>query len=301
MSRQRSRISHRNLPGSTTRRVFVGDHDVFYHVAGDGPPVVLLHGGGWDAAALSWRETVPALAENHTVYAPDLPGYGDSDPPERTPSVDSYGTFVGDFLDAVSIDTAALVGVSLGGSVALAVALSRPERVSRLVLVDSYGLGGMVPGGSLGALFVRIPWLSEAIERLLTRRRRLTALSVRSIVHPANLTPELVDEVWAVARDHDGRTWRAFQRNEVGFGGLKTNYVARLPDLSVPTLLVHGENDSLVPVEWSVRAGTLIPDAEVRILPQCGHWPPREVPKQFTELVSAFLDADAQSNSPVDM
>ncbi|SEO86976.1 Pimeloyl-ACP methyl ester carboxylesterase [Halogranum amylolyticum] len=293
--------SHRDLSGATTRRVFVGDHDVFYHVAGDGPPVVLLHGGGWDAAALSWRETVPALAETHTVYAPDLPGYGGSDPLGETPTTSSYGAFVVDFLDAIGVDAAALVGLSLGGSVALDVALSRPERVSRLVLVDSYGLGGTVPGGSLGALFVRIPRMAEAIEGLLARHRRLTALGVRGIVHPVNLTPELVDDVWAVARDHDGRAWRAFQRNEVGFGGLRTNYVDRLPDLSVPTLLVHGEQDALVPADWTVRAGTLIPDAEVRILPQCGHWPPRERPDRFTELVGGFLASAAQSNSPVDM
>ncbi|EJN61090.1 alpha/beta fold hydrolase [Halogranum rubrum] len=293
MSRHRSRISHRNLPGATTRRVFVDDHDVFYHVAGDGPPVVLLHGGGWDSAALSWRETMPTLAETHTVYAPDLPGYGDSDPPEGTPSVDSYGAFVVGFLDALGIDTAALVGVSLGGSVALDVALTRPERVSRLVLVDSYGLGREVPGGPLSTLFLRIPRIPEAVERVLARHSRLVALSLRGVVHPANLTPELVDEVLAVAREHDGRAWRAFQRSEVGFGGVRTNYVDRLPDLSVPTLLIHGEADSLIPVEWSVRAGTLIPDAEVRILPHCGHWPPREVPETVTRFVADFLDVDA--------
>jgi pimeloyl-ACP methyl ester carboxylesterase len=279
------------VPDTTTRRVSVGDHDVACLVAGDGPPVVLLHGGGWDSAALSWREAVPALATAYTVYAPDLPGYGRSDPPTATPTTTFYRDVVLDLLDALDVDSAALVGVSLGGGIALDVALASPERVSQLVLVDSYGLGGEVPGGPLGALFVRLPWLSGAVERVLASDRRLTALAVRGIVHPANLTPALVDDVLAVARDHDGRAWRAFQRHEVGFDGLRTNYVDRLPDLSTPTLLVHGEHDSLVPVDWSVRAGTLIPDAEVRILPRCGHWPPREMPERFAELVGAFLDA----------
>lgn len=290
MDASRSAPSTPTVSNATTHRITVDEHDIVYDVAGDGPPVVLLHGGGWDSATLSWRETIPVLAESYTVYAPDLPGYGESDPPDSTPTTAWYGTVVRKFLDALDVETASLVGVSLGGAIALDVALTRPERVTNLVLVDSYGLGGTVPGGRLGALFVRIPKLARGIERLLARNRRLTALSVRGIVHPTNLSPELVDDVWAVARASDGQAWRAFQRNEVGFGGLKTNYLDRLPDVSMPTLLIHGENDTLVPVDWAVRAGTLIPDSEVRILPQCGHWPPRERSEKFTELVRTFLD-----------
>ncbi|MFC4358938.1 alpha/beta fold hydrolase [Halobium salinum] len=273
------------------RTVEVGGLRVRYLVAGDGSPVVLLHGGGVDSATLSWRRTIPALAERFTVYAPDWPGYGDSEFPEAEPSVAWYAEFLEAFLDRLELQEASLVGISMGGGVALSVALDRPERVTRLVLVDSLGLGGAVPGGYLGYLFTRLPYVSEVTWALLRRSRRLWALSLRGIVgDPEAVTPDLVDDVVrAGSRPDAGRTFRAFQRAEVGPAGLRTNVVDRLPELRVPTLLVHGEADPLVPVEWAVRAGVLVPDAEVRILPNCGHWPPRERPERFVGLVEAYL------------
>lgn len=277
------------LDAAAVSTVSLGGLRVRYLVAGDGPPVVLLHGGGWDSARLSWRETIPALAESFTVYALDWPGYGGSAPPERPPTTDSFVDVLDRFLDALDVDETSLVGISMGGGIALGFALECPDRVSKLALVDSYGLGGTVPGGALSALVVRIPGLASASERVIRRSRRLTALSVRGIVHRGNLTDELVDDVYRLARGHDSRAWRAFQRDEVGFDGLRTNYLDQLPDLSVPTLLIHGENDRLVPSWWAVRAGALIPEATVRLLPRCGHWPPRERPTRFNELLTEFL------------
>jgi pimeloyl-ACP methyl ester carboxylesterase len=115
--------------------------------------------------------------------------------------------------------------------------------------------------------------------------------AVRGIVgDPAAVTEDLVDDVSRAARRPGaGRAFRAFQRAEIGPHGLVTNSVDRLPDLSVPTLVAHGEADPLVPVAWAVRAGTLLPDAEVRILPRRGHWPPRERPARFVDLVERVL------------
>jgi pimeloyl-ACP methyl ester carboxylesterase len=274
-----------------TRTVTAGGVRVRCHVAGEGPPVVLLHGGGVDSAALSWRETLPALAEDFTVYAPDWPGYGGSGFPSDPPSTAYYRETLGELLDALGLDRPALVGISMGGGVALGFALDRPDRVSRLVLVDSLGLGGAIPGGRLGYLFTRLPCVSELTWAALRRSRVLAAASLRGIVgDPTALTDDLVDDlVRATNRPDSGRAFRAFQRAEVGPHGLRTNYVDRLPDLSVPTLLIHGEVDPLVPVAWATRAGTLVPNAELRILPDCGHWPPRERPERFVELVGRFL------------
>lgn len=279
------------IPDARASTVMVAGRRVRYHEAGEGPPVVLLHGGGLDRASLSWRHVLPALAGDRHVLAPDLPGYGGSEPlPTGEVTVPGYVSFLEGFLDAVAIESTALVGLSLGGGVALGFALDHPERVDRLVLVDSYGLGGTVPGGRLATTLmtarpvVRLTWWA------LRRSRRLTGLAVRGILGPGNATPDLVDEVYAVLQTPGAaRPWIQLQRNEVAGGRLRTDYVDRLPDLAVPTLLVHGEADPLVPVEWAVRAGTLLPDAEVRLLPGCGHWPPREAPDKVTELVGAFL------------
>lgn len=260
---------------------------------GSDPPIVLLHGGGLDRAVLSWKHTIPALATDRRVYAPDWPGFGASDPPdvpEGAITTDYFLTVLERFRAALGVEEVTLCGISMGGGVALGYSLTYPERVSRLVLIDSYGLGGVIPGGRLGSLFVRFPSVSEAVFEALARSRRLTALTARGVVARGNLDATLVREMHETAqRPGAADTWRAFQRNDVRPEGLRTNYLDRLPDLSVPTLLIHGERDPLVPVEWAIRAGTLIPDAEVRAIPDCGHWPPREIPDTTNEHLRAFL------------
>ena len=280
-------------------RIDVAEHTVTlssgrvrYATAGpdDAPPVVLLHGGGMDAASFSWKRTLPALAGEFRVYAPDWPGYGESGPPARPPTVDYYADVLGDFLNALDLSAASPVGISMGGGVALGYALSYPDRIRRLVLVDSYGLGGEMPGGTLGATIARLPRVNAAVWGAFRRSRRLTALAVRAAVDPRNLTPELVDDAYALMRRPDaGRAWRAFQREEVGRHGLRTNHLDRLPDLAVPTLLIHGERDAFVPVEWATRAAALIPDAELSVFADCGHMPPRERPEAFVRTVREFL------------
>lgn len=265
---------------------------VAYTVAGeeDSQPVVLLHGGGFDSALVSWRHVIPALSDSFRVYAPDWPGYGESDPPERTPTTEYYIEVLDRFLDSIGIDDPALVGVSLGGGVAVGYALSHPERVRRLVAVDSYGLGGNVPGGVVAALLVRSETLSGTLWTLIRRSQTLAALSVRATVYPPNLTDDLIDDALTELERSDAtEAWQAFQRAEIGLHGLRTNYVGQFPDLGVPVLFVHGERDEFVPVEWAVRATTLTPDADIHIFSDCGHWTPRERPEAFVDVVEPFL------------
>lgn len=284
-------MSRQAVPRTEVRYVRAGGRRVRCLVAGEGPPVVLLHGGGIDAAAVSWREAIPRLANDFTVYAPDWPGYGGSDEPETTPSTPYYHEVLVDLLDSLDLERVALVGISMGGGVALSVSLDHPERVSRLVLVDSLGLGGVVPGGYLGYLFTRIPYVSELTWALLRRSRRLWALSLRGIVaDPGAITEDLLDDVaWAGRQPNAGRAFRTFQWTEVDRRGLATDFSDRFAELRMPTLLVHGESDPLVPVAWAVRAERQIPDAELCVLENCGHWPPREQPDRFVEAVGPFL------------
>lgn len=263
-----------------------------YAVAGDenAPPVVLLHGGGFDSALVSWRPVLPSLSDSFRVYAPDWPGYGESDQPERTPTTEYYIDVLDRFLDTVDIDHPSLVGVSLGGGIAIGYAFSRPEHVHRLVAVDSYGLGGDVPGGMAAALFVRSERLSGALWSLIQRSQTLARLSVRAAVYPPNLTDDLIDDALTeLDRPHATEAWQAFQRTDIGLRGLQTNYVGRFSDLAVPVLFIHGERDSFIPVEWAVRAKTLAPDADLRVFGECGHWTPRERPEAFVTAVEPFL------------
>lgn len=285
-------------------RVDVDGVEVHYLAAGaEGPPVVLLHGGGLDSAALSWGETLPRLADRYHVFAPDWPGHGESDRPDADYSIPYYIDVLDSFLDALNVDRAHLVGLSMGGGVALGYALDRPDRVDRLVLVDSYGLGRDLPGGFLSYLFVHLPFASRFTYAALRRSRRLVGASLRRVVDdPTVVTPELVDSVVAeLARPRTGRAFARFQRSEVGPTGLRTCYHDRLPDLEAPTLFVHGERDRLVAVPRSIRAATLAPEGDLAAFEHCGHWPPREQPKKFARVVGEFLDQSSTgSNMPVD-
>lgn len=287
-----------SLPGASPRTVHVdgGETRLRYHVAGeDGSPVVLLHGGGLDAAAVSWKHAVGALASDHRVYAPDWPGYGDSDPPGATPTLDYYASVLDSFLDGVGLDSAHLAGISLGGGVALSAALDAPERVDRLALVDSYGLGNTVPGGKAGTLLGGFGPLNAALWAATRRSRSLVAAGVRAAT--ADPPPGLVDEAWALARrPNAGEAWRAFQRVEVSSEGLRTDLSARFGDLSVPTLLIHGRQDRFVPVAWAERAAAAIPDARLEEL-DCGHWATRERPNRVNRLLREWFDGGASQSS----
>src|SRR5215218_4421333 len=128
-----------------------------YLAAGEGPPLVLLHGAGDNS--LDWRWVLPALARKHRRYAPDLPGSPDSARPAAAYSPAFFERFVAAFLDALGIGRATFVGNSLGGLIALRLALSEPDRVTALVLVDSAGLGSAVNPAFTS---VNVPLLGEA-------------------------------------------------------------------------------------------------------------------------------------------
>ena len=265
---------------------------IHYLKAGEGDaPVLLLHGGGYDSASLSYKHAIGSISKHYRVFAPDWPGYGQSDKPEMEYSNEYYVGFLGRLMDALGLEKANLVGISMGGAISLGFALRSPQRVEKLVLVDSHGLGGEVPGGTASYLLVRLPLLNRLMWAALKRSRRMVRASLETTFYdPRAVTETLVDEVHQLVRKPGaGQAWRSWQENEIGREGLRTNYVDRLPTLAVPTLILHGEEDKFVPVSWARRAHTLIEDPELKILPQCGHWLTLERPEEFNRSVSEFL------------
>jgi pimeloyl-ACP methyl ester carboxylesterase len=225
------------------------------------------------------------------VFAPDWPGYGESDKPKMRYSTEYYVDFLGQLLDALGLEKASLVGISMGGAVSLGFSLRWPQRVEKLVLVDSHGLGREVPGRAMSYLIVRLPFLNNLVWAVLGRSRRMIRWSLQSIFYdPHVVSGGLVDEVFQVANKPGvGQAWRSWQRNEIGLSGFRTNFVDKLHTLAVPTLILHGAEDRYVPVSWARRAHTLIKDSELCILPQCGHWLTREKPTEFNRVVLGFL------------
>ncbi|MDA8218964.1 MAG: alpha/beta hydrolase [Dehalococcoidales bacterium] len=274
------------------RWALVNGVKIHYLVAGEaGSPVLLLHGGGLDSAWLSYKFCIGPLARRHRVFAPDWPGYGASDKPDLPYTTGLYVGLLARLMEILGLESASLAGVSLGGAVALGLALAAPRRVDKLVLADSHGLGWQAPGGILSYLFLRLPFVNELSWAIVARSRRLVEWSLRSIVYdPSVITADLVDEVYEMLQQPGvAKAWRSWQRGEVGPAGLRTNYVNRLHEVAAPTLLIHGDHDGLVPLAWSRRAAALIPRSELVVFPDCGHWSPREKPDEFNSRVLAFL------------
>ena len=247
---------------------------------------------GVDPAALTWGHLISKFGATHRVFAPDWPGYGDSDRPEVNYSVPYYISILKEFIDALNIERPSIVGISMGGAIGLGFRLENPDRVNKLVLVDSYGLQDQAPAHKLSYLFVRIPLVYEFTWWSISRSRSMAAASLRGIFSdPDRVTDELVDLVFAeLNKPKAGLPFRSFQMEEMGWNTMTTVYMDRLDEIRIPTLVVHGADDNLVPLKDAEEAHSRIRGSQFSILPDAGHWPQREKPGEFFELVSAFLN-----------
>ena len=272
------------------RSVEMGGSSTRYLTAGEGPPLVLLH-GVWTSAT-EWNRVIPALARGRSVYAPDLlePGRGDGE--GYGPA--SLAAFVAKFLDALQIERASVVGNSLGGLVALHLALSRPSRVHALCLADSGGLGRAVtpalasttlPGlGEAAIYWAKTP--VGAAQRALGRAALLFA-------SPASAPPEWLAEQYRLGLAPDFmETALISLRGNVSPIGQREGQILldELPRLEMPTLVVWGASDRVVPPRHAHAAAARLRYGSLEILPGCGHLPHVECPDRFTEVLTRFLD-----------
>ncbi len=257
-----------------------------YLRAGNGPPLVLLHGTAIDSATLSYGPSLPALAQHHTVIALDWPGYGLSERPGVEMTMADFVTLLTDFLEAIGLEKAHLAGFSMGGAVALGLALQAPERFETLTLIGSYGLDARAPVPLLPYIAMRAPRLSATVSWGMRRSRLLTRLVLTRIVFsdPRLVTDELVAAVHEQLKAPEAeRSFVAWLRSEIRPFGFGTSYEPHLAEVAVPTLLLHGRNDRVVPWRKAARASERIPGAHLRVVPGCGHWVMREASVIFRE------------------
>lgn len=260
--------------------------------------VVLLHGGGYDSASLSWALLGPALADaGYRVLAPDHPGYGSSPMPEWPSTVRNLSNYVDEFIEAVGVgERYFLAGISLGGSLALARALDHPEGLRGLVLFAPYGIMSRMGTGPAAGLVHLLSWLSvksralDGLAPIYARSRRAVQASMGYIVSPQARTDALLDELVAAAANPEaGKAFSQWQRDEISLRGLRTDFTNRLGSLIVPTLIVQGTKDVGVPLVDAQRAAKLIPDAQLLAVEGAAHWVQRDRPDIVTPAVIEFL------------
>ena len=266
--------------------VDVNGMNVYYAKAGDGPPVVLLHGLG--ASHVTWQENLEELAAHFTVYAMDIPGHGDSVKEGVNYTIDASVAFTFGFLDAMGLSSAALVGNSMGGLIALKCALAEPERITHLVLIDTAGFGKEI------APFLRLmslPFVGELAERQATRS---TANMLRQIFAGKNIATEALTAELVRTRSLPGARSAVLKtlREGVNIFGMKRRHrlLSRLPDLQMPLMVVWGGRDRFFPVAHAYAAAEVVPSTRLLVLPEAGHWPHMQEPDVFNAEVTTFLN-----------
>lgn len=273
---------------------------VCFHTGGAGPALVLIH--GITATSRTWREVLPRLAEHHTVLAPDLLGHGESAKPRGDYSLGAYASGVRDLMIALGIDKATIIGHSLGGGVAMQLAYQFPERLERLVLVSSGGLGREV---HLMLRLAALPGAEFVLPLIVAQPLRDAGEFVAGALGKLGLRagPDLEEIALGFASLGDTEARQAFvhtARSIIDVGGQRVSAADRLYlAQEVPSLLVWGERDRIIPVEHGYRAHELMPGSRLEVFPGMGHFPHRGDPQRFVELITDFV-ADTEP-AAVDM
>jgi pimeloyl-ACP methyl ester carboxylesterase len=265
-------------------------HQVMYRTAGSGPPVVLIH--GMVNSSRHWREVALHLADRYTVIAPDLIGHGDSATPRGDYSLGAHAAAIRDLLAAIGVQRATIVGHSLGGGVAMQFFWQFPERVERLALVSSGGLGREVspllrgaalPGAAAGLWAVAHPRVLDALDEIaarLDRRGSSRGVYLRMVVRA--LRP--------LERAGARKAFLHTLRSVIDIQGQRVSARDRLYLLSpLPTMIVWGERDRTIPLRHGRAAHEAIPLSRFETLPRAAHFPHLEDPDGLARVLGEFI------------
>ena len=283
---------------SAVRSIELHGHSVTYRELGEGPPLLLLH--GITASSECWSGVIEGLAEGHTVIAPDLLGHGASDKGRGDYSLGAFASTVRDLMQALGLDSATIAGHSLGGGVAMQFAYQFPERVERLVLVSSGGLGREVHPLLRAAALPGSDFVLPALARTgaLGLGARAGRWAKRAGLHPSPDLQGMADGVASLQDDDASRAFLHTARSILDLGGQRVDASDRLHLADgVPTLIVWGERDRMIPVAHGRRAHERIAHSRLEVFAGAGHFPFRDAPVRFVNVLTEFI-ATTQPAAP---
>lgn len=261
-----------------------------YHEAGDGPPLLLLHGSGPGVTGWqNYRGVLADLAAHFRCFVLEFPGFGVSDPVEGHPMLMAE-TAVERFLDGLDLGRVDMIGNSMGGIVATKLAISSPERVRRLVTIGGMGRNTFSMNPSEG-----IKLLMEFTDD--PSRDKLVRWLLAMVSDPALVTEELIEERWHLATEPETLAIARRMYSSSAFAAtLAANatadavpYWAQWHRVQAPTLITWGRDDRVSPVDMAIGPMREIPDAELHVFPRCGHWAMIEAREAWLQVVLGFL------------
>lgn len=280
-----------NVTYDESKRELRTDQGVLrYHEAGDGPPLILLHGSG--PGVTGWRNyrgNIGVFAEQYHCYILEFPGFGVSDPVKGHPVL-TAGSSVIRFMDALGIESAPVIGNSMGGVVGVNLAIKKPDRVSKLVTIGGVGPNVFSPSPSEGLRLLQEFTDGPDRDKLV---RWLTAM----VFDRGLVTDELIEERWEAAINPDAQQTAQMMYGSAAFAMQQefmaasdtAPYWSMMHKVSCPTLLTWGRDDRVSPPDMAMIPMRLIPQAELHMFPNCGHWVMIEAKRAFEGAVLEFL------------
>ena len=263
------------------KTIKTGSFDTNYHDEGSGFPLLLVHGSGPGVSAwANWRLVIPELSKNARVLAPDMVGFGYTDRPDRIAfNMKTWVQQAVDFLDALEIEQADIVGNSFGGALAIAMCIEHPERIRKLVLMGAMGVNFEITPG-LDSVWGYTPSVEnmKTMLDLFVYDKSIATDDLAKMRYEASIESGF-QESFSAMFPLPRQEW-------VDFMAYSDEEIAKIKH---HTLIIHGREDRVIPISNSYKLINLIDDAQLHVFGHCGHWTQIEQSKRFSILVASFL------------
>ena len=264
---------------------------IHYQEKGTGTPLLLLH--GFTSSTYSWKDVFEPLSKTFRVIAVDFKGFGFSDKPDGDYSRSAQAALIAHLLDYLKIDRAWLCGNSMGGEIALNVALINPQRIAGLILIDSGGV--KVPGsGSLAPGYLLIPVVGRVLTALSLTSDKLVRQGLeKSFYDRSKVTEERVATYYRPLQTRGGQLAALRARTQADRLPIEQN----LSRINVPTLIIWGAQDALIPLEAGRKMSSLIKNSKLVVFENCGHLPEEEMPARVVNEVEPYIAGRNQTKN----
>ena len=263
------------------KTIKTGSFNTNYHDEGSGFPLLLVHGSGPGVSAwANWRLTIPELSKSARVLAPDMVGFGYTDRPDGIAfNMKTWVQQAVDFLDALEIEQADIVGNSFGGALAIAMCIEHPERIRKLVLMGAMGVNFEITPG-LDSVWGYTPSVEnmKTMLDLFVYDKSIATDDLAKMRYEASIESGF-QESFSAMFPLPRQEW-------VDFMAYSDEEIAKIKH---HTLIIHGREDRVIPISNSYKLINLIDDAQLHVFGHCGHWTQIEQSKRFNILVASFL------------